>query len=66
MSTATTSMSDSLPLSILKLNSSGLNCAIFSVRFQDAVKAKGFWSHFDGTESQPTTSAISVTALMVL
>jgi len=26
---------------------------IFSVRFQDAVDAKGFWGHFDGSEPHP-------------
>ena len=51
--TATTSLSDSLPSSIPKLDSTGLNWAIFSVRFQDAVEAKGFWGHFDGNVSYP-------------
>src|SRR6202789_1995850 len=60
-STATTSLSDSLPSSIPKLDSTGLNWAIFSVRFQDAVEAKGFWGHFDGTIPRPTSVAISVT-----
>ncbi|KAF8809603.1 hypothetical protein BYT27DRAFT_7021819, partial [Phlegmacium glaucopus] len=60
MSTATTSLSDSLPSSIPKLDATGLNWAIFSVRFQDAVEAKGFWGHFDGTTPRPV--AISVTA----
>ena len=54
MSVTTTSLSDSLPSSIPKLDASGLNWAIFSVRFQDAVEAKGFWSHFDGTGSRPS------------
>ena len=27
------------------------------MRFQDAVECKGFWNHFDGTETQPTASA---------
>jgi len=49
-----TSLSDSLPGSVPKLDSSGLNWAIFSVRFQDAVEAKGFWGHFDGSEVCPT------------
>jgi len=48
----TTSLSDSLPSSIPKLDASGLNWAIFSVCFQDAIEAKGFWSHFDGTSSE--------------
>ena len=62
MSVTTTSLSDSLPSSIPKLDASGLNWAIFSVRFQDAIEAKGFWSHFDGTGSRPTVALVSVTA----
>jgi hypothetical protein len=62
MSIATTSLSDSLPSSIPKLDSSGLNWAIFSVCFQDAVEAKGFWNHFDGTSSRPTALTVSITA----
>ena len=59
MSTTATSLSDSLPSSIPKLDSTGINWAIFSVRFQDAVEAKGFWGHFDG--STPRPAVISVT-----
>ena len=61
MSTST-SLSDSLPSSIPKLDSSGLNWAIFSVCFQDAIEVKGFWSHFNGTGSAPSFVAITVTA----
>lgn len=61
MSVTTTSLSDSLPSSILKLDVSGLNWVIFSVHFQDAVEAKGFWSYFDGTSPCPTADAVSVT-----
>jgi hypothetical protein len=62
MSVTTTSLSDSLPSSIPKLDASGLNWAIFSVRFQDAIEAKGFWSHFDGTGTRPPAPvAVSVT-----
>ena len=62
MSTTTTSLSDSLSSSVPKLESTGINWAIFSVRFQDAVEAKGFWGHFDGTTTRPVTVAILVTA----
>jgi hypothetical protein len=62
MSLGTTSLSDSLPPSIPKLDSTGLNWAIFSVRFQDAVEAKGFWGHFDGPEPRPVVSAATTTA----
>ncbi len=49
-------MSDQLPGSVPKLDPTGLNWAIFSVRFQDAVEAKGFWGHFDGSEPCPTAA----------
>ena len=61
MSATTTLLSDSLPSSIPKLDASGLNWAIFSVCFQDAIEAKGFWSHFDGTGSCPSAVAVSIT-----
>jgi hypothetical protein len=50
-------LSDTLPSSIPKLDASGINWAIFAVRFQDAVEAKGFWGHFDGTKTRPVTAA---------
>ena len=50
---ATTSLSDTLPSSIPKLDASGINWAIFSVRLQDAIEAKGFWNHFDGSSVRP-------------
>jgi len=53
MSLTTTLLSDSLPSSIPKLDATGLNWAIFSVHFQDAVEAKGFWGHFNGSEPRP-------------
>src|SRR5437016_5274464 len=62
MSLTTTSLSDSLPSSIPKLDSTGLNWAIFSVRFQDAVEAKGFWGHFDGSDPRPVISAATTAA----
>ena len=55
MSTAPTSLSDTLPSSVPKLDASSMNWAIFAVRFQDAVEAKGFWGHFTSTK---TCSAI--------
>ena len=56
MSLTTTSLADSLPSSIPKLDATGLNWAIFSVQFHDAVEAKGFWGHFDGSERCPVPS----------
>ena len=57
-----TSLADTLPSSIPKLDASGLNWAIFAVRFQDAMEAKGFWGHFDGSKTQPMASPSPVAA----
>ena len=54
---STASLSDSLPSSVPKLDASGLNWTIFLVHFQDAVEAKGFWGHFDGSSPVPTLSS---------
>ena len=61
MSVTTTSLSDSLPSSIPKLDSTGLTWAIFSIRFQDAIEAKGFWGHFDGSTPRPTAATTTPT-----
>jgi len=50
---SSTALSDHLPASVPRLDPSGLNWAIFSIRFQDAVEAKGFWGHFDGSKAKP-------------
>ena len=47
------SLSDTLPSTVPKLDAEGDNWAIFLVRFMDAVEAKGFWGHFDGSSSVP-------------
>ena len=52
----TTALSDSLPSTVPKLDASGINWAIFSVRFRDAVEAKGFWGHFDRSSTTPAMS----------
>ena len=44
----TSSLSDTLPSMVPKLNSEGDNWVIFLVCFMDVVEAKGFWGHFDG------------------
>src|ERR1700678_1757620 len=60
MSTVTTSsLSDTLPSTVPKLDAEGDNWAIFLVRFMDAVEAKGFWGHFDGSSSPPVTTTTS-------
>src|SRR6202522_3537120 len=60
MSTVTTSsLSDTLPSTVPKLDAEGDNWALFLVRFIDAVEAKGFWGHFDGSSSPPVTTTTS-------
>ena len=45
MSTVTaTALANTLPSSVPKLEASGLNWVIFSLCFQDAVEAKGYWA----------------------
>ena len=60
MSTTATSLSDTLPSSVPKLESTYTNWAIFEICFCDAIEAKGFWGHFDGLLLHPI--AISITA----
>ena len=60
-SITTTSLSDALPSSIPKLDPTGANWAIFRVRFKDAIQAKGFWGHFDGSSAVPTLSSSPTT-----
>ena len=49
-----------MPSSIPKLNTTGVNWAIFSVCFQDAVEAKGFQGHFDGSALCPVAVTVTV------
>ena len=60
MSATTTSLSDTLPSSVPKLESTSTNWAIFKIRFCDAIEAKGFWGHFNGLSLCPV--AISINA----
>ena len=63
MSTVTTSsLSDTLPSTVPKLDAEGENWAIFYVRFMDAVEAKGFWNHFDGSSTAPVLSETATAA----
>ena len=57
-STTAISLADSLPTIVPKLDLFGLNWTIFHICFQDAVEAKGFWSHFDSTSPKPPTRTI--------
>ena len=56
MSISTTALADTLPSSILRLDPTGSNWTVFLFHFQDAVDAKGFWGHFDGSTKAPTLS----------
>ena len=60
MSATATSLSDTLPSSVPKLENTGTNWAIFKIYFHDAIEAKGFWGHFNGSLLCPV--AISITA----
>jgi hypothetical protein len=58
MSATTTALADTLPSSIPKLDPAGTNWTVFLFRFQDAIDAKGFWDHFDGSSPMPTMSIL--------
>ncbi|KDR67142.1 hypothetical protein GALMADRAFT_37024, partial [Galerina marginata CBS 339.88] len=55
--------SDTLPSTIPKLELKGTNWAVFRVRFKDAIEAKGFWGHFDGTSIRPGTTTTTAAVL---
>ena len=57
MSSTTLTTTDILPSSVPKLLPTGLNWTAFSIRFKEAIEAKGFWGHFDGTSPKPTASS---------
>jgi len=59
-SIATASLSDVLLSTVPKLNASGSNWAIFVFCFEDAIEAKGFWGHFDGTVSRLVPADVAV------
>ena len=63
MSITTASLSDTLSSTVPMLDASGCNWAIFVFRFQDAVEAKGFWDHFDGSASRPIAANATPTAM---
>ena len=53
MSVSTTALTDTLLSSVPKLDPTGSNWTVFLFRFQDAIDAKGFWGHFNGTLKMP-------------
>ncbi|THH06822.1 hypothetical protein EW146_g9493 [Bondarzewia mesenterica] len=63
--TTTAISSDTLPSSIPKLDTHGENWAIFSIRFETAVKAKGKWDHFDGSNPEPVFPTLPVNSTVV-
>src|SRR6266404_9315793 len=46
-------ISDPLPTTLPRLEPTGSNWAIFSMRFQEAMEANQKWRHFDGTSARP-------------
>ena len=62
MSTTTSSLSDTLPSTIPMLDAEGSNWVIFYIHFMDAIKARGFWDHFDGSSSPPALSELPTAA----
>lgn len=59
------SSNDVLPASVPKLDVSGGNWAIFSLRFQTAIQGKGLWGHFDGTVPCPVNSSAQTSSVAV-
>ena len=49
---------NSFPYDILKLMSDGINWGIFEICFSAAVKSKGKWFHFSGSELCPSPSSL--------
>jgi len=47
-------LTDTLPNTVPHLESDSSNWPIFNLHFQYAIKAKGFWGHFDGTTNHPS------------
>ena len=62
MSTTTSSLSDTLPLTVPLLDAEGSNWAIFYIHFMDVIEAKGFWEHFDGLTTPPIVLETSMAA----
>ena len=62
MSTTMSSLSDTLPSTILLLDTEGSNWAIFYICFMDVIEAKGFWEHFDGSMTPPVLLEIPMAA----
>ena len=56
MSTTALTTTNILPSSVPKLLVTGLNWTTFSMHFEDAIRAKGLWGHFDGSVAMPTVS----------
>jgi len=55
---AATTMNDPLPTSVPRLDPTGSNWAIFSMRFQEAMEANQKWGHFDGSVTRPAPSDV--------
>jgi hypothetical protein len=62
MSTTALTTTDILPSSVPKLLLTGLNWTAFSMCFEDAIRVKGLWGHFDGSVAKPTLSSTPTAA----
>src|SRR6266849_6929290 len=51
-----TTPTDTLPSTVMKLDSSGANWAMFSIHFKQAMVAHKKWGHFDGTVVKPAAA----------
>ena len=51
-----TTPTDTLPSTVVKLDSSGANWAMFSICFKQAMVAHKKWGHFDGTVVKPSAT----------
>ena len=57
--TMAAAVTENTPISIPnvpRLELSGTNWAIFSLRFQEAMEANQKWGHFDGTSTRPAAA----------
>ncbi|KXN80860.1 hypothetical protein AN958_07109 [Leucoagaricus sp. SymC.cos] len=58
---STTVINDVVPANVPELEQSGVNWAIFQLRFRTAIRGKGLWGHFDGSTPKPVLELPSVT-----
>jgi len=60
--TTAAAATDSLPITlpnVPRLEPSGANWAIFTLRFQEAMQANQKWGHFDGSITRPIPADVA-------